>query len=115
MELMGTMDLPLHHLSRSMRPKTRRSRLLLRSMRVVHLSIVAHRRHHLPSPKFLTHLTDTVLHHHRSRKATTLTTDMAHTNITDVLAAVAAADVEVHGAVAAGLDLPPVLPLSCKT
>ena len=82
-------------------------------MKLVHLSTVARCRH--LSPKDLTHLMVRVLLRHRFRRATTHTTDMAHTSITDVLVVVAAADVEVHGEVAASSDLPLAHQLSCKT
>jgi hypothetical protein len=81
-------------------------------MRLAHLSTVDCRHH--PSPKDRTHLTDMGPRRPRSRKATIHTTDMAHTNITDVLVVVAAADVAAHGEAAASSDLPLVLQLSCK-
>jgi hypothetical protein len=110
MELVATVDLPPHRQSQSTKPRTRPSRLPQRNMRLALPNPVAHRLH---SQRVLTLLMNTVLHHLRSLKATTHTTDMAHT--TDELAAVAAADVEVHGAAAANLDHLTVLRPSCKT
>lgn len=110
MEVVATVDPPLHRLPVSTKLKTRPFRLPQKIMRLAHPSPVGH---HLPSPRVLTQaLTDTVPHHPRSQKATTHTTDMALT--TDELAAVAAADVEVHGVVAATLDPPLVFPHSCR-
>ena len=109
-ELVATVDLLLHRQFQSTKLKTRPSRLPQRNMRLARPSLVVH---HLHSQRALTLLMDTVPHHLLSLKATTLTTDMVHT--TDELAAVAAADVEVHGVAAGSLDHLMVLPPSCKT
>ena len=110
MELVVTVVLPLHRQSQSTKLRTRPSRLPPKTMRLAHPSPVAH---HLPSPRVLTQvLTDTVPHHLHSQKVTTHTTDMALT--TEELAAVAAADVAVHGVAAATLDHPLVYPHSCR-
>ena len=106
----ATVDPPLHRLPQSTKLKTRPFRLPQKTMRLAHPSPVGH---HLPSSRVLTQaLTVTVPHHLHSQKVTTHTTDMVLT--TDELAAVAAADVEVHGVVAATLDPPLVFPHSCR-
>ena len=110
MEVVATVDPPLHRLPVSTKLKIRPSRLPQKTVRLAHPNPVAH---HLPSPRVLTQaLTDTAPHHLHSQKVTTHTTDMVLT--TDGLAADAVADVVDLGVAAATLDPPLVFPRSCR-
>jgi hypothetical protein len=106
-------DLPLHHLARTTRPKTRPSRLHQKSMKVARLNTTVDRR--LLHSKVTTIHTGHTTALHRllhSQAATTRTTDTA---LTAALAVAAVAGEEVHVVAVVPSAHPPALQPSCKT